>query len=263
MKDLFYEALKDTRNKVFAEVQNPYNSRLHFHRAFEIAYVINGRSEYEIEDTHVIAEENDIIFINRYYRHRGFAKNEHQKFVVAVPENLAHDITDILGNKSLPYLLSDKEFNKSLLSNFNSLVNTTDSTPQLLTKGHVNVIFGSLFEHYEKVDTLPKGKNVSIISDILAFIDENYSKPLSLEVLATNFGYNKSYFSRLFNSQLGMSLNSYVNFVRLDHFEEKQKAESTVSITDLAHEVGFSSLATYYRTRDCRKKQSAKVEVLT
>lgn len=255
MKDIYYEALKDTQTKVFAEVQNPYNSRLHFHRAFELAYIIHGRSEYEIEDTPVIAEANDIIFANRYYRHRGFATHAHQKYVIAVPENLSRGITELFGAQSLPYLLSDKEFNKSLLPNFKSLINATENTPELLIKGHINVIFGSLFEHYEKVAPLARGRNVAVISSILAYIDENYTQPINLDTMAAEFGYNKSYFSRLFNTQLGMSLNSYVNFVRLNHFEEKEKAGSTASVTELAHEVGFSSLATFYRTRDVRKAQ--------
>ena len=50
MKDAFYEALKDTRGRLFAEIQKEYASRYHFHRAFEMAYIFEGDARYEIED---------------------------------------------------------------------------------------------------------------------------------------------------------------------------------------------------------------------
>ena len=71
MKDIFYESLKDTRGTIFAEMQKAYGSRLHFHRVFEVAYILEGEANYTVEDENFTAHAGDIIFTHCYYLHAG------------------------------------------------------------------------------------------------------------------------------------------------------------------------------------------------
>jgi AraC-like DNA-binding protein len=97
-----------------------------------------------------------------------------------------------------------------------------------------------------------------IISDILSYIDTHINEQITLESLAREFGYNKSYFSRLFNDHLGISLNNYVNFVRLNRFEQLMAKNSDKSVTELIYEAGFSSTTTFYRAKSYRTKSREK-----
>ena len=74
----------------------------------------------------------------------------------------------------------------------------------------------------------PKSKNVSVIADILNYIDKHLGEPLHLSEIAGAFGYNPSYFSRMFNRCVGVSLNQYINFARLDRYMLLEK-HGTVS----------------------------------
>ncbi len=256
MKDIFYEVLKDTATKVYAKIQEPYNGRLHFHRAFELAYILEGQAEYEVEEERFIADTDHIVFSHCYYRHRSFDSIPHRKIVIAIPENLSHDISALFTSSTLPALLSDKELNKTLLPYFKALTEADENTPEILIKGYVNIIFGTLAAHYKNVSLAPTNKNISIIIDILKYIENHATEAITLDSVAAKFGYNKAYFSRLFNNHVGTSLSDYVNSVRLNRFEENAKASGNKNITEQIFEAGFQSVATFYRAKQLRKKQS-------
>ena len=256
MKDIYYESQKDKRYEIFAEEQKEYGGRLHFHRAFELAYITEGTANYIIENETFTAQKDDIVFTHCYYRHRGLADIKHKKYVIAVPENFSKDIAKQFEHTTLPMLLSDKEFNKTLLPYFEKLVKESDGMLRMLAKGYANVIFGSLSQHYRSTAVKPKNKNVSIIADILEYIDDHYREQITLESLSEQFGYNKTYFSRLFNQHIGLSISNYVNMVRLNRFEWLYGDSKGENITELVFDCGFSSLATFYRVREFRRKNN-------
>ena len=60
------------------------------------------------------------------------------------------------------------------------------------------------------------------------------------------FGYNKYYFSRLFNTYIGDSLNGYINMVRVNNVIARAK-KSDDSLADIIFDCGFDSMTTFYR----------------
>lgn len=253
MKDAYYEALKDTRGTLFAEIQKEYASRYHFHRAYELAYIYEGSALYTVEDEELFAEKDHIVFAHRYYRHQSHDTHPHEKFVIAVPENLSQDVDALFSHSTLPHLLPDKEFNQTVFPFFKALYETDKNTSSITVKGYVGLIFGLLVSHYKSITVTPKSKNVSLIAEILSYIDKHADEPLHLSQIAKEFGYNKSYFSRLFNGYVGVSLNRYINYLRLDRFEKLAKENKNASITDLVFKAGFPSLATFYRAKRDRE----------
>ena len=256
MKDIFYEYWKDNQNTIFAQKQIEYPGRLHFHRAFELAYICEGQAKYIVDTETILASPDHIVFCHCYYQHASAFAPAHSKYVIAIPEHLTKDIALLFSNSTLPALLTDKEFNRTLLPFFEKLVNDADSISGMLSKGYAQVIFGSLAEHYDGVATIPKNKNISLIADILDYIDNHFQEPITLDSISAHFGYNKTYFSRLFNKHIGTALNNYVNMIRLDKFERLYKESNGEHITELIFACGFSSLPTFYRAWNFRKNKT-------
>lgn len=71
---------------------------------------------------------------------------------------------------------------------------------------------------------------------------------LSLQDVATQCGFNRTYVSRVFKTELG-GFFSYVNNLRLDYAEAYQKEHPDASIHEIATESGFSSRQTYYSVK--------------
>jgi len=89
---------------------------------------------------------------------------------------------------------------------------------------------------------------------VLEYIDENYNKDLTLDVISSHFGLNPSYFSRMFKKAVGSVYTEYLNFVRICKAEKLLK-ETDMGILDVALEVGFSSVSyfnrVFKRVRNC------------
>lgn len=78
------------------------------------------------------------------------------------------------------------------------------------------------------------------------YIKEHYAQPITLDILASHLGLNKSYLCTIFKQATKDSFCTYTNKVRIE--ESKKLLKNTnQSITDIALSVGFSS-ASYFNT---------------
>ncbi len=113
-----------------------------------------------------------------------------------------------------------------LLNSFHTLLLTlaSDTSEQLLDMKHLS-------------PTLIK---------LIRYIEENYTSPLSLQILSDQFSLSKQYIMRLFRQQFGITVTHYINEIRLRKSLELLTFHS-LSISEVAYAVGFSSV--YYFDR--------------
>ena len=72
------------------------------------------------------------------------------------------------------------------------------------------------------------------------FLNENFTRKLSLAEMAAVCGLSPYHFMRAFSRTFGMPPHQYVLSLRLD-FAESLLADSRMTIADIAHLAGFSS----------------------
>lgn len=92
------------------------------------------------------------------------------------------------------------------------------------------------------------------IRDLLTWIENNLTNPLSLDIISTKSGYSKWYLQRIFKEQTGFSLASYVRARRLYYAAFKLRFTQK-SIIDISLEYQFDSQQTFSR---CFKKHFAE-----
>ncbi len=92
-------------------------------------------------------------------------------------------------------------------------------------------------------------------NDLLAYIDEHYMDTLTLEDTASLMGFSKFHFSRLFKDYTGYTFCDYLNYRRIKATEELLP-RSDLPITEIAMQVGFSSISTFNRLFRVYKKCS-------
>ena len=247
MENLYYEYKRDAAVNMYIFQGISTHAQRHFHRAIEMLYVTEGEIETTVGDEKFIASADEIIFVHNYYVHSFAPKGQYKKFVFIIPASYEKDVNKILKGLTLPPLLADKEFNKrEILPLVTKLYEGNDTLPRLAKKGYINIIFGLLLDHYP-TSAVKKADNIDFMVEILHYIDEHFREPITLESIAGAFGYNKCYFSRVFNRYIGESLSNYVNVVRLREFMEKARDEDSPQIAKLAVECGFVSMPTFYR----------------
>lgn len=84
-------------------------------------------------------------------------------------------------------------------------------------------------------------KNCSyLVKRILNFIDENYDKEISLNLLSGKFNVSPNYISRLFKEETGETLFNYLNSVRIEQAKTLLR-DTDLKIYEVGFKVGFNS----------------------
>jgi two-component system response regulator YesN len=106
----------------------------------------------------------------------------------------------------------------------------------------LNEYFSSIV--LELCKAIKEKKPSSVVDTIICYINKNYSKRLSLSLVAKVFGYNSVYLGRLFKRQTNQSFNDCVEQIRIER--AKDLIDRGVKITSVARQVGFSDTNYFY-----------------
>ena len=89
------------------------------------------------------------------------------------------------------------------------------------------------------------------LRSILAYIDRNYMRRLTLDDVAQHVFLNKTYVSQLFGKHLGISFVSYLEGVRIQKAQELLR-DTDLSVTEVAAATGYASQS--YFTKVFKKR---------
>jgi AraC-like DNA-binding protein len=85
-----------------------------------------------------------------------------------------------------------------------------------------------------------------LLEEVQRFLQERYADALTLPGIAARFGFNPSYFSRLFHRQAGVPLVEYINGVRIRRSCVLLKRTS-LGVLEIAFSVGYNNLSHFNR----------------
>ncbi|PAD71375.1 helix-turn-helix transcriptional regulator [Paenibacillus campinasensis] len=85
-----------------------------------------------------------------------------------------------------------------------------------------------------------------VVEQALVLIEDNLQQPLSLDSVADAFHMSKFYFHRLFSAMMGCSLSQYILKRRLNA-SLPLIHNKTMSLTNIAYELGFGTQASFTR----------------
>jgi transcriptional regulator GlxA family with amidase domain len=78
----------------------------------------------------------------------------------------------------------------------------------------------------------------ALVKRAVAYMHQNYARPLARWEIAEAIGVSENYFSRLFNQELGLSPWDYLNRLRVGQAKELFR-RTQGSVKSIAHQVGF------------------------
>ncbi len=111
----------------------------------------------------------------------------------------------------------------------------------------------NLMESYEKLirkidqrDHVGPNPNNRQAAMIMNYIEKNYMKEVSLEILSEELGLTPNYLCKIFKNSTGMKLTQYINQVRIEG-AKKLLRNTNMKAHEVAETVGFAS-ASYFST---------------
>ncbi len=103
-----------------------------------------------------------------------------------------------------------------------------------------------------KSDTNQTDRYAQLADNIEEYLIKNYSKNITNDVLAKEFGFVPSYISRLFKRQKGVSPNEFITNYRIELAKKLITENSDMRIKEVADLVGFKE--SYYFSKTFKRK---------
>ena len=248
----FYERKADANDYTFAHYFSTTKIDAHFHKSLEIVYCIEGEMEFFINGKKYLLHADEIYFAPSYAVHYNRSVGNNQILSFVFSHNFFHDFEKTYPNMTLDYVLTDREKNQKI---FHVLKNVHDAfwnyhpnpIPFLKCQALINDLLFELATAYTLVPIQQRKVDITIL-EILHYINEHYTEDINLTALSQRYNYSPQYFSELFNKNVGCSLNTYLNNIRIENaMQEIEDPKNKKTLAQIAFEHGFKSLPTFYR----------------
>ncbi|MBU3136363.1 helix-turn-helix domain-containing protein [Clostridium gasigenes] len=237
--------------------QFPY----HWHEEMEMLFVLKGTVELFIDKEVNILEEGDIFLINRNEIHYVKSTNPLESSQLLVLQFNTEYLNKYYANLSkLQFKLDSRQNNKenekfynkirSILATMMNVVINKEEPYELLISRHlldIIIILINKFTINEKSEYKELNVSENRLINIIKYINNNYKdSEFAIAKIASEFYLNPQYVSRYFKENMGITIKTFLDNLRLNKSLNDLKL-SKDRVIDIAHRHGFPDEKSYYR----------------
>lgn len=215
----------------------------HYHQAVEIVVALTDGVSTRVNNNARTLLAREICVADCFDVHASDSHGD-DAYILIIPKDFLSDYLAVKQKKHLstPFI-TDAEKCEKIIACVEALLN--DKPSPLTARGYVNTIMGLVCEacglsEYSNAD-------ITVMQSVLDYLEENSNEEIDLDSLSKHFGYNKYYFSRLFNDFFKFNLNEYLARMRIRNFITAMHNDPHADITGTALNCGFNSQQTFYR----------------
>lgn len=212
----------------------------HFHKNFELIYVISGKISCTINNKSEILEAGDFALCLSNEVHALHSVDESRVWVGVFSGDFVHAFEKQVQNKTgaqfkFRCTREIEEYLKAVLIN-------EDRPSTYLLKSSLYAVCAE----YSRQIPLSElsTKNHMLMKDIVDYVHTNFQNHIELSDMAEALGYDYYYVSKCFHRIFNMSFTDFLNAYRLEH-ALTQLTESNKNITSIAYESGFQSIRNF------------------
>ncbi len=244
-----YPLFESDIGRIFTSYEKrSYDFAPHFHNHIEITYCFSGAQKIKAYGKIFTLKKGDafIVFPNvvHEYIQSPTPPDENTKSIALIcdSEYFTNIIPDIKTSMPENPFIGHELVSKSAEFAFRQMLKTSDKL-ELLGFG---IIVLSNLMNCIALKPLKSSDNLRLAPQITSFITLNFNKPLTIEYIAKEFGYNPSYIAHIFCDQLNIPFKTYLGSVRSE-YAARLIASTDKSLTEIAYECGYNSLNTFCR----------------
>ncbi len=245
---------------LFRTPKNELRSGLHYHDFYEIVVYLGNAGIFKINNKEYLIRRGDIALINMFDPHTlVYNPNAHyERFSISIDPSLLlsfntpnSNLLDIFSKDNCNYPIihvDDSCFNKylSVLHQFreNKLTHGNDILEKALLHQLAAYLFSDCYDgiHFDNAES----RRVSMVADLVDFINTHLSEDLSLERLASEVNYSEYYICRIFKSITNYTLTNYIIEKRISKAAYYLKGH--LPIGKVAENAGFNNYSYFYKT---------------
>jgi AraC-like DNA-binding protein/mannose-6-phosphate isomerase-like protein (cupin superfamily) len=217
------------------------NYQIHLHRSFEFIFVKAGNIEVFVNNKNFTLKKNNCMLILPYEIHSISTKDYSELCICVFSPKYIKTFENIAYGK----YLENPVFNLSNASQSLILDRIfSDNANLLQMKSCLYLICSEVMEHTQLL--ISEKNDYELIHKVLNYIQNNFTKDISLKSIADEFNYSYNYLSKYLNKVLGISFVDFINQNRIS-YASYLLTNSDDTITDIAYKCGYSSIRSFNR----------------
>ena len=251
--------LHHTKGQFASESTTGY---LHYDVELSFIYFVHGIGEIKIEGRRYTIEDGDLVLLKPSELYHCIVKDGtyHERLVLYFNSSLMKNFSESGENLLEPfYKRSDGKGNKipatiikehgidAEIEKLLQLTKNPSEINEILSVCKLIEILGEL--RTVILYNLSQGgfeiRENPLINDIIAYINQNFSRDISLDEISKVFYRDKYYISHLFKEEVGVTLWNYVIFRRLTAFNDLIR--TNMPIEEACFRVGFQNYSNFFK----------------
>lgn len=236
----------------------------HSHDFLSLIYILSGEGKYEIGGKIYDARAGTFFICNPDVTHHRILseKQRIEEFHVGISDlHLKGLPENYLIPKDEEPLFTFTHYRQAFINSINDVILEQQKNDEfsilmlkcIIMKILVYIIKERYISHSEpekSVISLERYEKTAMVDNIIAYINENYMKPISLAQISANTYLSPIYISKVFKDATGESPINYLIHIRLSKACELLD-DSNVSIKEVARQVGYTDA--YYFSKLFKK----------
>lgn len=232
----------------------------HFHKQYELYYLISGERYFFIKDKIFHIQPGSLVLINKNDLHKTIdaGAKTHTRFVVNFSETLLLSssymnnlILKLLKNNNnvITFLPAEQQYIETLL---NKMVLEIQNKPEAFEVSLQIIlmeilIYAARYVKEHQTNTIINPSPVhQQISEIIQYINNNFSTNLSLPSVSKKFFISQYYLSRTFKEVTGFTFVEYVNSIRIRE-AQRLLQETDYKVIHISEKIGFGNISHFGR----------------
>lgn len=213
----------------------------HFHKNYELTYVLEGEVEMTLNGTQTLLKPGDFALVLPNEFHAYHTPDTSLVWIGVFSSDFVWEFAKITENKRAghPVFSCEPEV-KMFLEKYLIVANTPDT---FILKSALYAVCREFLKNAALYDVTNE-KN--FIYDIISYVSNHFQSQITLSTIAEEFGYEYHYLSRQFHNHFHMNFKQFLNIYRADYARD-QLLHTTDSITEVALSSGFQTIRTFNR----------------
>ena len=233
---LYENERSDKTNYLYHQDNENLHFQRHTHYSFEVIFVFGGELLCEVENTLYTLKEGRALLVLPGQIHSYKTVNYCKSYLCVFSNDLVPSFYAAVKGKKLSSPVF--RFSGSRLAD----ILKDDRFNIFIKKSALYEICGTVMEQSSVIEA---ESTDFILTGIIAFyVQNNFTKDISLKKIADEYGYNYTYLSAFFNKTFKKNFSAYVNEFRLQYAAHLMET-SSCTVTDAAYSSGFSTIRNF------------------